>query len=213
MISICPKCAGKISLPEDVDRQADCECPLCQARYSVAEVFHHAAPAVTIFGKPTGDDDELSLAPAEASEPRLFAMLDGDGPDEDTDSEIAAVLDNQSPTASFDVELTSGNDDELATDSDETDFDDGAGDPNLDGAFGLDSDDFSIEFQEDDALAAIDASTADDDAGNGSDDDADSGSADRGVAVLAVVSKGQAEAWLDQEGTPAQESGTSEDEG
>ena len=33
------------------------------------------------------------------------------------------------------------------------------------------------------------------------------------VAVLAIVSKAQAEAWLDQEGTPAQESGTSEDEG
>ena len=33
------------------------------------------------------------------------------------------------------------------------------------------------------------------------------------VAVLAIVSKAQAQAWLDQEGTPAQEGGAGEDEG
>ncbi len=33
------------------------------------------------------------------------------------------------------------------------------------------------------------------------------------VAVLAIVSKTQAQAWLDQEGTPAQEGGVGEDEG
>jgi mRNA-degrading endonuclease RelE of RelBE toxin-antitoxin system len=33
------------------------------------------------------------------------------------------------------------------------------------------------------------------------------------VHVLAVVPKAQAQAWLDEEGTPAQEGGASEDEG
>ena len=33
------------------------------------------------------------------------------------------------------------------------------------------------------------------------------------VQVLAIVPKGQAQAWLDDEGTPAQEGGAGEDEG
>jgi len=33
------------------------------------------------------------------------------------------------------------------------------------------------------------------------------------VHILAIVPKAQAQAWLDEEGTPAQEGGASEDEG
>ena len=174
MISVCPKCAGKISLPEDVDRQADCECPHCQSRYSVAEVFQQVAPTVTLLGKHAGDDDERSFAPAHASEPRLLAMPDGDGPGEDGDSEVAAVLDGQASTASFDVEIDDVDDKlmwDIGIDDAQSLTDLAPSDEQAD-ELGLDTNDFSIELQEDDAFTAADARAAadllstDDDAAN-----------------------------------------------
>ncbi len=107
MISNCPICAGKVSVPEQVDRDALCECPLCQARYAVREVLGPAVPEIIIVDE-DAIDDALVSSPSDVSEPQAFAMRDADAAEEDPVKEATSTLGGQVDAASFDVDLTPG---------------------------------------------------------------------------------------------------------